>query len=239
MAVPVRRWGMASPAKALDQVLAALKDSEVLGVLSAEGSTALAGHGAPVDLASGAYLCRIGDAGDAVYVVLDGEIEVRTSSPGGRDLRLGVLRRGEIAGEMAALDGGLRSADMVATRRTRLWRIPRSALMEALESEPKAAVALLAEMSARLRRTNAALEARATMDLGGRLAQLLIGEQNARAVIALTQSELARRLGASREKVNRKLHDWVLDGSVEVTPSGVRLLATQRLQSLADGHFKG
>jgi len=125
-----------------------------------------------------------GDPGDAVFVILDGEIEVRTSSPGGRDLRLVALRRGEIAGEMAALDGGLRSADMVAARRTRLWRIPRAALIEALESEPKAAVALLAEMSARLRRTNAALEARATLDLGGRLAQLLIGEQNPRALIS-------------------------------------------------------
>jgi CRP-like cAMP-binding protein len=163
---------------------------------------------------------------------------VRTSSPGGRDLRLVALRRGEIAGEMAALDGGRRSADMVAARRTRLWRIPRAALIEALESEPRAAVALLAEMSARLRRTNAALEARATKDLGGRLAEMLIGEQNARAVVALTQSELARRLGASREKVNRKLHEWVLDGWVEVTPSGVRLLAAQRLRSLADGHVK-
>ncbi|MDB5426051.1 MAG: transcriptional regulator, Crp/Fnr family [Phenylobacterium sp.] len=224
---------MASPAKdSLGQVLAALKDSEVLGVLSPAASATLAGRGVPVDLAGGAYLCRIGDPGDAVYVILDGEIEVRTSSPGGRDLRLVALRRGEIAGEMAALDGGLRSADMVAARRTRLWRIPRSALIQALESEPKAAVALLAEMSARLRRTNAALEARATLDLGGRLAQLLVGEQNPRALIALTQSELARRLGASREKVNRKLHDWGAKGWVEVTPAGVRLLQPGQLEDL-------
>jgi len=224
---------MASPAKdPLEQVLAALKDSEVLGVLSAEASAALAARGAAVDLIAGAYLCRIGDPGDAVYVILDGEIEVRTSSPGGRDLRLVALRRGEIAGEMAALDGGLRSADMVAARRTRLWRIPRGGLIEALESEPKAAVALLAEMSGRLRRANAALEARVTLDLGGRLAQLLIGEQNARALIPLTQSELARRLGASREKVNRKLHDWGAKGWVEVTPAGVRLLQPRQLEDL-------
>jgi CRP/FNR family cyclic AMP-dependent transcriptional regulator len=216
----------------LDQVLAALKDSEVLGVLSAGASATLAARGALVDVANGAYLCRIGDPGDAVYVILDGEIEVRTSTSSGRDLRLVALRRGEIAGEMAALDGGLRSADMAATRRTRLWRIPRSALIEALEAEPKAAVALLAEMSGRLRRTNAALEARATLDLGGRLAQLLVGEQNARALIALTQSELARRLGASREKVNRKLHDWGAKGWVEVTPAGVRLLQPQVLEDL-------
>jgi CRP-like cAMP-binding protein len=76
-----------------------------------------------------------------------------------------------VAGEFAALDGGARSADMAATRRSRLWRIPRSALLDTLEAEPRAAVALLVELTGRLRRTNAALEDRATLDLGGRLAR--------------------------------------------------------------------
>ncbi|MFI4966286.1 MAG: Crp/Fnr family transcriptional regulator [Caulobacterales bacterium] len=218
----------------LDQVLAALKDSEVLGVLSPAACARLAHRGAPVDLSPGAYLCRRGDPGDAVYVILDGEVEVRTSSPGGRDLRLVALGRGDLAGEMAVLDGEPRSADMAATRRTRAWRIPRTALIEALEAEPQAAVALLAEMSGRLRRSNAALEARTTLDVGGRLAQLLVGEQNARALIALTQSELARRVGASREKVNRKLREWVREGWIEVTPAGVRIAAEARLRRLVD-----
>lgn len=219
------------------QILAALRGGEVLGVLSPEACAALAQRGGPVDLETGAFLCRIGDPGDAVYLILEGEIEVRASSSSGRDVRLVALGRGEIVGEMAALDGGARSADMVAARRTRLWRIPRNALIAALEAEPKAAVALLADLSGRLRRTNAALGARATLDLGGRLAQLLVAEQNGRGMIALTQSELARRLGVSRETVNRKLQAWVRDGSVEVASAGVRLLAAERLQSLVDRQF--
>ena len=218
----------------LEQVESALRASEVLRAFSDSACRALARAGSPVNLSTGGVLCRVGDPGDSVFVILDGEIEVRASSPGGRDVRLVALGRGAVVGEMAALDGGPRSADMIATRRCRLWRIPRGALIERLEAEPKAAVALLVELSGRLRKTNAALESRSTLGLGGRLAQLILAEQNAAGVIALTQSELARRLGASREKVNRKLRQWAVEGLVVITPAGVRLQAPDRLLGVVD-----
>ena len=214
------------------KVLAALSSSEVLCALSPDACANLAERGAHVDLEMGAYLARVGDPGDAVYVILDGEIEVRASTTGGRDVVLMEMKHGEIVGEMDALDGGARTTDLVAARRAHLWRIPRHALIETLEAEPKAAVAMLAELSGRLRRTNVALESRATLDLGGRLAQLLVSERSARDLIALTQSELARRLGASRETVNRKLHEWTLKGWVEVTQAGVRLLQPGHIEDL-------
>jgi CRP-like cAMP-binding protein len=164
--------------------------------------------------------------------VLEGELEIRFMSVGGREVRLVALGPGSVAGEMAVLDEGPRSADMVATRRTRLWRIPRNALLEALEAEPRAALALLAELSRRLRAVNSALEARATLDLGGRLARLLLEERNLRDLVALSQSEMARRLGASREKVNRKIRAWADAGVVEMTPAGLRLLTPGKLETL-------
>ena len=218
-----------APASSIDQVMAALRTSEVLGRLSPDGAAALARAGSAVDLPAGRLLCQAGDPGDAVYVVLDGEIEVRTASRGGREVRFVALGRGALAGEMAVLDGGPRSADMAATRKSRLWRIPRAALLERLEAEPAAAVSLLVELVGRLRRTNAALEAQTTLDLGGRLARLLLAEQNARGLVALSQTELARRIGASREKVNRKLKEWSADGQVAVTTAGIRVLAPDRL----------
>lgn len=217
---------------ALAQVIAALASSEVLHSLSAGACQTLARRGAPVDLSAGQLLVQAGDPGDAVFVVLEGELEVRATSLGGRELRLSGLGKGAVAGEMAVLDGGPRSADMVATRKTRLWRIPRAALLEVLESEPKVAIALVAELSRRLRSVNAALEARSSLDLGGRLARLLLAEQNARGVISLTQTEMARRVGVSREKVNRKLSDWTREGWVEKTRAGVRVVASERLSAV-------
>jgi CRP/FNR family cyclic AMP-dependent transcriptional regulator len=219
----------------LAPVVAALAASEMLHHLSPAGRERLAAAGSPVNLTAGTLLCRAGDPGDAVFVVLEGQIEARMSSAAGREMRLTGLGPGQTVGEMAALDGGRRSADVVAATRARLWRIPRAALIEAIEAEPKVAVALIVELSHRLRATNSALEAEILLDLGGRLARLLLTEQSGRGLVALTQTEMARRLVASREKVNRKLHDWARQGWIEIASVGVRLKAPERLRAMAGG----
>jgi CRP-like cAMP-binding protein len=218
-----------------DAVVSALGASEVLHHLSPRARERLAAAGSPVGLAAGGLLCRAGDPGDAVFVVLEGRIEARMISAGGREMRLVGLGPGQTVGEMAALDGGRRSTDVVAATRSRLWRIPRAALLQAIEAEPKVAVALIVELSRRLRAANTSLEAEILLDLGGRLARLLLTEQSGRGLVALTQTEMARRLVASREKVNRKLHEWVRQGWVEIATVGVRLKAPERLSSLAGG----
>lgn len=210
----------------------AMAANAVLGLLSQDARRRLARRGSLVQLQRGMLLCQRGDPGDAVFVVLEGEVEIRTGSAQGREVRFASFGRDCVVGEMGALDGGPRSADMVAVRRTRLWRIPRAPLLETLESEPVAAVALIAELAARLRATNATLESVQTLDLGGRLAQLLLEAMGDRAVVALTQTEIARRMSASREKVNRKLHAWAALGWVSVAPSGVHIRDPSALANL-------
>ena len=100
-------------------------------------------------------------------MVIEGEIEARTSSLGGDDARFACFGPGAVVGEMASLDGRLRSTDTVATRRSRVLRIPRAPLIEALKSDRAAALALVAELATRLRAANAALEAARLLDLVG------------------------------------------------------------------------
>jgi CRP-like cAMP-binding protein len=196
--------------------------SQFLGHLSTAVREKLANAGSTLNLERDVLLCQRGDPGDAVFVILEGEVEIRSSSPDGREVRYASFGAGAVIGEMAALDGGVRSADIVATRRSRIWRIPRAAVVEAL-GEPAAAIALIAELAGRLRAANEALEAMRTLDLAGRLAQLLLGVTAERPVAQLTQTEMARRLTASREKVNRRLHAWAAEGWVTLGASGVRV----------------
>ncbi|WP_374452645.1 Crp/Fnr family transcriptional regulator [Phenylobacterium sp.] len=219
---------------AANAVLTSLARSPVLAHFSQGGLERLAASGAWLALQPGEVLFQAGDPGDAVYVVVDGEVEVRNSTPDGRDVRLVALGPGALVGEMAALDGGPRSADVAATRRARLWRIARSAMLAALEAEPKAAVALVIELSARLRVADGAISDKTVLDLAGRLARLLLTEAGASGLVALTQTEIGRRLGFSREKVNRKIHEWVREGWVEVSPAGIRMLAPTRLEALIE-----
>ena len=218
----------------LERALAALAANPVLGLLSEEARRRLAAGGSQISLEPGRLLCQAGDPGDAVYVLLEGEIEVGIGSVGGHDLRLVSHLPGAIVGEMAALDGGTRSADMAAVRRSSLWRIPRALLIQALESEPKAAVALVVELSRRLRASNEALEAARILDLGARVANLLLKEAGAGGRVQLTQTEIARRVGASREKVNRKLHDFVAQALVRITAAGVVVEAPERLAHIIE-----
>jgi CRP-like cAMP-binding protein len=218
----------------LQAVEAALAKSRLFQRLAAETRVRLAAGGVLVSLDPRARLFAKGDKGDALYVVLEGEVEVRLSSEGGRDVRIAALGTGSVIGEMAALDGGPRSADVDAVRRTRLLRIPRDAVLEALEAEPKALIELVTEMSRRLREADAALEDAALLDLGGKLARMLLREAGDGAIVSLTQVEMARRIGASREKVNRKLHEWSAEGWISLGRSGVRLVKRAALEGLIE-----
>jgi len=220
---------------AIDRTLEkAMTASPVLGLLSSAMREKLAGSGSNLTLERGGLLCQRGDPGDAVWVVLEGEIEIRTSSLEGREVRYASFGPAAVIGEMAALDGGVRSTDMIAATRTRLWRIPRAPLIEAIQGEPATAVALIAELAGRLRAANEALEAMRTLDLGGRLAQFLLGVTAERPLAPMTQTEIARRLSASREKVNRKLHAWAREGWVALASSGVRVIDRPALAGLID-----
>jgi CRP-like cAMP-binding protein len=221
------------PASDLTEIEHGLARAALFQVFSADQRRRLAASGQVVTLPAGALVCQKGDPGDAAYLVLEGELEIRAVAPNGDMVRLAALGRGQIAGEMALLDGGDRSADMLATRRTRLAKLTRAALLESLLAEPRAAVALIEALSQRLRETDESLEVSQFLDLGGRLSRLLLAEAGAQTLVPLTQGELAYRIGASREKVNRKLNQWAREGLVSVTRSGVRVLSPERLRASA------
>jgi CRP-like cAMP-binding protein len=216
----------------LKSVEAALAKAELMAALSDTGRARLAKAGSQVSVEPGALLFSKGDKGDALYVLLEGEVEIRTSNEAGRDVRIAALKPHALIGEMAVLDGGKRSADVAAIRRSRLLRISRDQALAALESEPKALLNLLAEMSRRLRAADAALEDARLLDLGGRLAQRLLDEAGEGSTVTLTQTELARRIGASREKVNRKLHEWADEGWVKLSRAGVKIADREELAAL-------
>jgi CRP-like cAMP-binding protein len=212
---------------------AALGKSALFRALSLEARESIERRGAVVRLTAGQPIFSKGDCGDALFVVLEGEIEVGVLTQGGRQVRFAALGPGAVFGEMAVIDGGARSADAVASRKSRLLRIAREALLETLDREPKALLALAAELVSRLRKADAPLESAVLLDLAAKLASLLL-EESARGqrLVQLSQGEMARRISVSREKLNRKLGTWREDGMVEISRSGVRVLDADGLEAL-------
>jgi CRP-like cAMP-binding protein len=106
----------------------------------------VAGLGRIRRIHEGARVIRAGDAGDSLYVVLDGEVTV-----GRRGLPALTLGVGSFFGELALLDGGPRTANVVAKTPLVCLTIGRSPFLKLLRSEPAIAVAILEELAGRLR----------------------------------------------------------------------------------------
>jgi CRP-like cAMP-binding protein len=141
------------------------------------------------------------------------------------------LGAGTVVGEMGVLDGVARSADAHATRKTELWRVDARLVHDALTEEPGSALALLGVFARRIRDTDALVERNSSMDLGKRLARLLL-EEGANGKIIYNQSDLAHLVGATREAVNRKLAKWRKDKFVELNHTGLHILDRAALLSL-------
>jgi flavin reductase (DIM6/NTAB) family NADH-FMN oxidoreductase RutF len=90
---------------------------------------------------------RIGDEGNELFVVLEGVMAVMRD---GREVAR--LEVGRFFGEISVLDGGPRTADVVAAQPSRCLAIPRDVIRDALAAQPGAAWAMLEILANRLRR---------------------------------------------------------------------------------------
>jgi CRP-like cAMP-binding protein len=99
-------------------------------------------------LMEGATIVREGDIGDTFYVILEGEAKVTSKS--GRIVNR--LRPGDFFGEISLLDGGPRTADVVADTPMVVLGITRKAFLRAITDQPEIGVQLLQYAASMLRR---------------------------------------------------------------------------------------
>lgn len=103
---------------------------------------------------AGQEIFKESDPGDGVYVVKDGEVEI--SVPVGETVRHVFSRvgPGDIFGEMAVIEDKPRSASAAAAKDTVAYFISRPEMLKLIERSPILALALLREISNRLREFN-------------------------------------------------------------------------------------
>jgi CRP/FNR family transcriptional regulator, cyclic AMP receptor protein len=102
-----------------------------------------------IALVPGDVLFREGDAGDAMYVLLEGALDVRIG-----DLVLEHSRRGAIVGEMALIDQSPRSASVVAREPSRLAKIDQRRFQRLIQNNPFFATHVMKVLADRVRREN-------------------------------------------------------------------------------------
>lgn len=158
-----------------------------------------------------AIIVSEGDETDSLYVLLSGRVRVFLSDAQGREVTLNQLGPGEYFGEIT-LDGGPRSASVMALEDTRCAVVKRSELVALVERQPEFALHMVRKLAHRVRNLTENVRSLALMDVYGRVARLLLElaeEQDGQLVIAeaLTHKEIASRVGASREMISRIFSD--------------------------------
>jgi CRP/FNR family transcriptional regulator, cyclic AMP receptor protein len=183
-------------------------------------------------LPHGEVIVRQGDTVSSLFLVTAGAVRLSSVTASGREIVVGLLCRGDLFGESALLgDPSLVRAQAVGP--TTLLALPMPSLRSTLERAPATAEELLRLIAARLHRTSAALEDAMAADLPsrvvGRLRELaddhgVPGPNGVRLRVPLTQDELARMVGASRESVNRTVGALAARGVVR--SGGGRIVIT-------------
>ncbi len=166
------------------QIAERLRDTPLFGGLDDEHLDRLVEMGEIVDLAPGEMLIREGDEADALFVILDGELEV-TKQSGTSQIPLAQVGPGALQGEMAALEGGRRLASVRAITDAEVLRIPIGAMRELLGAGPDVALAVIRTAVGRLRAMEATLREREKLAGLGTLAAGLAHELNNPAAAAM------------------------------------------------------
>jgi len=172
----------------------------------------LADHGRIMRVRKGHVLLAVGLQASDVYLVVEGLLCVSLISAQGRETVLRSIGPGEIFGELAAIDGEPRSADVVASQNSSLLFIPGKTFVSLIEQEPVLSLWLSRYLAHQVRYLTNRIYELSTMAVGTRLqaellrlAELPDNKGGASILRVPTQSELAARIGTNRETVTREL----------------------------------
>ena len=168
------------------------------------------------------------DWGGAVYFILDGWVKIRTYNMEGKEVTLNIIGKGELFGEMAALDEVPRSTDVITLTPTAIGSMPSQNFVKLLHTEPLAGLRLSQLMARRLRQVNRRLRLRES-DSQSRVADTLLflaeGQgtqgQTGTEIPNLPHRELSSLSGLARETVTRVLTRLEKKGLITKDPETI------------------
>ncbi|MEW6652765.1 MAG: Crp/Fnr family transcriptional regulator [Bacteroidota bacterium] len=181
------------------------------------------------------------EAGTALFVIVKGKVKVSRNSNDGREVILTILGESDFFGEMAILDGLTRSATVTAIDKSELFIIQRNDFLNLLYEHPEVSIALLQELTRRLRNADMKIKALSLKDAEGKVATVIlqladdVGKiKHGKVEIDKLplQQDLANMAGTSRETISRTLHSFAKKGLVEMEGSKLRILDYEKFKEM-------
>jgi CRP/FNR family cyclic AMP-dependent transcriptional regulator len=191
-----------------------LSKTELFGGLAGDELSACANLFREVKFAKGQSLFVRGEKATSLYLVAQGRVRIAIVTDDGRELSFRHTADGEIFGEIALLDGGVRTADATALTAVSAYRLDQGDFHRFWSTRPLVTERLISFLCRRLRETSYQLESIALHPLHVRLARFFLVAIGGRrpspgkripVELGMSQSEIALLLGASRPKINEAL----------------------------------
>jgi CRP-like cAMP-binding protein len=180
-----------------------------------------------------------GAPGGSLLIVQSGRAEVSITTPFGRKSIIGVAGPGAMIGEIACLDGGARSADVLALEPLEAVVVDRRAVLDILSRDPPSAIRVIEALCEKARNATDMVEILSIDSGRSRLAACLLrllgeeGDEDGSDRIRVSQSWLASYVGLSRENVNRQLRAWVREDLISLEAGVLTVPDRQRLEDVA------
>jgi CRP/FNR family cyclic AMP-dependent transcriptional regulator len=188
--------------------------------LSEQDISVLSQHAVTRAYPKNTIILNEGDDTDSLYIIVSGKVKVFLANEEGKEIILDTQGPGEYFGEMV-LDEGPRSASVMTLEPCRFQLIPKADVKALMQSHPDFAMHLVRKLIYRGRVLTEHVKSLALQNVYGRFAKLLqelAVKENGKLVIAekLSQQEMANRIGASREMINRIVKDLTTGGYITV-----------------------
>lgn len=183
-----------------------------------------------------------GDPGELLHVVYEGRLKIVLPDAAGDEAVLAILGPGDLFGDLALLDGGARSATVVALEPVETAILSRAEFVGLLRRSPAVVDGLLATLAGVIRRLSDEVADLTFLDLHGRLAKKLLelaeahGQSTDGSIVIqvpLTQEELAAMIGATRPRVNRLLGLYEDRGAIARRGRHIAILKPEVLRGWA------
>jgi len=225
---------------AVDDIVRLLERVPVFEAMSPDDLRRVAEVAVPRHFAAGQVIFREGDASDTCYIVRTGHARALRENVDGRAIALAHFGPGDIFGELAMLDGEVRSASVEALSDGELLALPAGEVRALLARHPEITVKLVAALVRRLRAANERISRQSFQTVPSRVAGVLsqlVAEETPRdgeggeVTIRMNQADLAQLAGTSRESVSRFLADLERAGIVQPGRGKVTVLAPGKLRN--------
>jgi CRP/FNR family cyclic AMP-dependent transcriptional regulator len=177
------------------------------------------------------------DAGDALYVVLEGQVKLVLSAEDGREIILATRSKGDFFGEMSLIDDQPTPFNAIAMGDAELLVLRRDDFRRCLSEIPGMSLGLLRALCERLRKADSQIGGLVFLDVKGRVARLILElsdrHESDRIPRAFTHNVIAQMIGSTRETVSRTIRELADDGAIEASRTRVAVKDRAMLEAAA------